>query len=160
MRSTLRVIISLTFLALGGCAALGVEVAVDGERSAAIGEVLDVHSAALEACYARAVSMDDGLSGRIVLRALIMQDGRPYVPAARVSDPRLVPVATCMLQQLSRWQFPQSTDAAYVSIPLIVKPVRTRRPSVRLLEPEETLGLKSVLAGPLGSPRFVPGGGA
>ena len=129
-----------------GCGVLRVEVAVDGERNAAIGEVLDVHSAALEGCYARALAMNDAVSGRIILRALIMQDGRPYVPAARVSDPQLVPVATCMLQQLSHWRFPQSPEAGYVSIPLILKTVRTRRPSVRLLEPDQPLRLRTLLA--------------
>ncbi|MEZ0314708.1 MAG: AgmX/PglI C-terminal domain-containing protein [Myxococcota bacterium] len=131
MCPTLRVIAFMTSAAFCGCASMRVEVAVDGERSAAIGEVLDVHSAALEACYARALAMNDGVNGRIVLRALIMQDGRPHVPAARVSDAQLVPVATCMLQQLSRWRFPPSTEAGYVSIPLILKTVRTRRPSVK-----------------------------
>ncbi len=156
----LRVIALATSVAVGGCVALPLEVAVDGERSNRIGEVLDVHSAALEGCYARALAMNDSLTGRIVLRALIMQDGRPYVPAARVSDARLVPVATCMLQQLSRWRFPQSTDAGYVSIPLILKAVRTRKPSVRLLDPDHALRLTTVLAGPLELPHFAPEGGA
>lgn len=132
MRPTLRVIAVL--LASGGCAMSRVEVSVDGQRTAAIGEVLDVHAAAIEACYARALALNDGLSGRVVLRALVMQDGRAYVPAARVSDPQLVGVATCMLRQLSHWRFPQSSDAEYVSIPLILKSVRTKRPSVRVPE--------------------------
>ncbi len=129
-----------------GCAAMHVEVAVDGERNAAIGEVLDVHSAAIEGCYMRALSMNDALGGRIVLRALVMQDGHAYVPAARVSDPQLVPVATCMLQQLRHFRFPPSEDAEYVSIPLVLKAVRGKRPSVRLLDPAHTLGASSLVA--------------
>jgi hypothetical protein len=160
MRSTLRVIALVGLAAACGCTLSRFEVSVDGQRNAALGEVLDLHSAALEACYAKGLANDDNLSGRIVLRALVMQDGTPYVPAARVSDPQLVEVARCMLQQLSRWRFPASQDAEYVSIPLILKTVRVRRPSVRLLDPEQLLDATSVLAGPLESARSVPAGGA
>lgn len=140
-----------------GCAAMHVEVAVDGERNAAIGDVLDVHSAAIEGCYARALTMNDSLGGRIVLRALVMPDGHAYVPAARVSDPQLVPVATCMLRQLQHWSFPTSDDAEYVSIPLILKAVRGKRPSVRFLD--TPLQLRNELAGPLPLPHSVPAEG-
>jgi len=110
--------------ATGGEVRLASPVVMGSLDKAVIQRVIRSHVAGLRRCYERALAVNPGLEGRVLVRFVIGADGR--VTSAEVAESTLndSSVESCLLAEFRRMEFPppQGGGVVMVNYPLVFVP--------------------------------------
>jgi TonB family protein len=88
----------------------------------AIQGVIRSHGADVHACYARRVAEKPGLRGKLVVVFTILEDGTVMDARAERSTLQDPTLERCVLDQVSRWRFPEMLDALTLATPFVFPP--------------------------------------